>query len=209
MEETLNSLTEYLSSMPILAVCAVLFGLALLQYVFPPVPSDTLLVAMGVMAYTRAFGGIEIFSAYTLGSILGAVGLYELCYLLGDKVRKIGFIKKLINDADLEKARVKLAKYGGISYFFLRFVPSMQCVTIISFGLTKIKRGAAYFCLITVGILSCAAYFFIGYFLGGNLKELSAILEDIGIAGWIILSVIIAAAVSALIVINIKKNKKK
>lgn len=204
MEETLNKLIECIDSIPSLAVIAIIFLLAVLQYIFPPVPSDTVLIAIGIIANSDFTMGFEMFFSYIAGAIVGSSALYEICRVFGDNVRNIKFIRNMIEEEKLEKACANLEKYGGFSFFFLRFIPAMSIITIIAFGLIKIKRRKVYSILIIVGITGSLVFSLIGFLLGENLRLIDTMLKKLGVFGWIIFGVIILIVVILQIINKIK-----
>lgn len=208
MEETLNRITELIDTIHPLIVCAVMFFMAVLQYFFPPVPSDTLLVAIGIVASSNIFLGLQMFIAYALGAIVGSCALYELCLFLGDKVKKLKFVQGMIEGKNLDTAQEKLAKYGGISFFILRFIPTMQVVTIIAFGLAKVRRERVHIILIAVGFLGSLSFAAIGFLLGDNLPLIDKLIEEMGTFGWILLGAIIFILLIAYAYCKLKNRKK-
>ena len=207
MEQTLNKITELIDIIHPIIVCAIMFLMAVLQYFFPPVPSDTLLVAIGVIASSDFLLGLQMFIAYALGAMVGSCALYELCLFLGDKVKNLKFIQGMIEGKNLENAQAKLAKYGGISFFILRFIPTMQVVTVISFGLAEVSRKRVYTILVAVGFLGSFVYSAIGFLLGDNLSLIDKLMEEMGMAGWILLGVLVVVIAIFYIVYKIKNKK--
>ena len=207
MEQTLNKITELIDIIHPIIVCAIMFLMAVLQYFFPPVPSDTLLVAIGVIASSDFLLGLQMFIAYALGAMVGSCALYELCLFLGDKVKNLKFIQGMIEGKNLENAQAKLAKYGGLSFFILRFIPTMQVVTVISFGLAEVSRKRVYTILVAVGFLGSFVYSAIGFLLGDNLSLIDKLMEEMGMAGWILLGVLVVVIAIFYIVYKIKNKK--
>lgn len=209
MEQTLSQLLSWASGFPEWLLCIILFALAILQYVFPPVPSDTLLVALGILVSQHVFHDFLGFTAYSIGAVAGALGLFTITYMLGDRVRKIKFINNLIDEKTQAKARNVIEKYGCGSYFLLRFIPSMQCITIIVIGLAKIKKSKAHFFITCVTVFACAVYYLLGLLLGSNISYLLSVLSAIGTAGKVLLAILIAAAVITVIIVKLKNKKNK
>ena len=110
MEQTLNNITELIDTIHPIIVCIIMFFMAVLQYFFPPVPSDTLLVAIGIISSSDIILGLQMFIAYALGAMVGSCALYELCLFLGDKVKRLKFIQEMIEGKNLDTAQEKLAK---------------------------------------------------------------------------------------------------
>ena len=209
MAEALNKVAELIDTIHPVIVCAVMFFMAVLQYFFPPVPSDTLLVAIGVIASSDLFLGLIMFLSYAIGAIFGSCALYEVCLLLGEKVKNVRFIKNMIEGKNLDTAQEKLAKYGGISFFILRFVPTMQVVTIIAFGLMRIHKKKVYTILFSVGLLGSFCYSAIGFLLGDNLPLIDKLMNELGVMGWIILAALVLAITAAYVIYKIKNRKIK
>ena len=207
MEQELETLIEFCQRFPEWLLCLIMVGMAILQYIFPPVPSDTLLVALGVLVSNRAVGPFASFFSYCVGAVVGAYGLFELCWFLRDKAKRLTLLRSQIDEEKIEQARTRLRKYGGISYFFLRFVPSMQCITIITMGLARLERRRAYFFIGTVTVFACTAYYLLGVFLGQNIGVIIKAMTAMGAIGWVLLGAIVAAAVTAVIIYKIKKKK--
>lgn len=207
MEQTLTEFINWFSSFPEWALCPMLFGLALVQYIFPPVPSDTLLVALGMLVSQGAFNIFFGFASYSLGAVIGAVALFLIAYRLGDRVRKIKIINRLIDEKTYEKAKNNIDKYGGASYFILRFIPSMQVITIIVMGLAKIRKKKAYFYLSAVTVLACAVYYLIGVLLGANIPMLLRVLDALGTFGKILLIALIAVIIAAVVIVKLRKKQ--
>ncbi|MBQ2916486.1 MAG: VTT domain-containing protein [Clostridia bacterium] len=209
MEETLSRITELIDIIHPIIVCAVMFFMAVLQYFFPPVPSDTLLVAIGVISSSDIFLGLQMFIAYALGAMVGSCALYELCLFLGEKAKKLKFVQSMIEGKNLDNAQEKLAKYGGISFFILRFVPTMQVITIVAFGISKVHRKRVYTILIAVGFLGSFVYSLIGYLLGDNLPLIDKLMSEMGAFGWILLGIIVIVIASIYIIYKLKNKKNK
>jgi len=209
MAETLENLCAWASDFPEWALCPLLFVLAIVQYVFPPIPSDTLLVALGMLVSAKVFDPFFGFLSYSLGAVIGALALYEVCFIFGDKVRKIGFINNLIDENRLQKARSRIEKFGGAYYFILRFVPSMQCITIIVMGFLKIKRINARIYIGSVTFAACIIYYLLGLFLGSNIPRLVKILDALGIIGWILLAAVIISVIFIVIIRRLNKRENK
>jgi len=126
------------------------FGVAFLialENIFPPIPSEVILTFGGFMtSYTKmTLIGVIVFS--TIGSLVGAILLYYLGYLLN--VRRL---KKLVNsklgrllclkESDIDKAISWFDVRGNRTVFFCRFVPVVRSLISIPAGITKMNIKA-------------------------------------------------------------------
>lgn len=125
------------------------FGILFLitvENIFPPIPSEVILTLGGFMTSqetcTMSLFGVIIFS--TLGSILGAIILYYIGYILNiDKLIKlcdsrVGKILCLKKD-DISKSYDKFNEKGNLTVLYSRFVPILRSLISIPAGMNKMK----------------------------------------------------------------------
>ena len=127
------------------------FGILFLitvENIFPPIPSEVILTLGGFMTSqetcTMSLFGVIIFS--TLGSILGAIILYYVGYILNidrliklcdSKIGKILCLKK----EDINKSYNKFNEKGNLTVLYSRFVPILRSLISIPAGMNKMKFG--------------------------------------------------------------------
>ena len=127
------------------------FGIVFLiavENIFPPIPSEVILTLGGFMtsqeACTMSLFGVIVYS--TVGSIVGAIILYFIGYLLNkdrliklcdSKLGKILCLKK----EDIEKSSINFEQRGNISVLYCRFVPIVRSLISIPAGINKMKFG--------------------------------------------------------------------
>ncbi|MGN0988819.1 MAG: DedA family protein [Eubacteriales bacterium] len=208
MEQTLNEILQILASQNLFAVCAIIFVCAVLQFVFPPMPSDMLLVALGILAATETFSGWLTCPTYALGAVAGSFALYAICFHFGDKVLSWRIIKSMTTDEGLAKAKEKICRFGGPAMMLMRFIPSLQVIAVISFGLTHYPRRKMLLWLSLSSAFSSAVFFLIGYLLGGNIPELLKLLSALGEAGWVLLGAVIVVAVICIVIFAVRRKRR-
>lgn len=127
------------------------FGILFLitiENIFPPIPSEVILTLGGFMTSqetcTMSLFGVIMFS--TFGSILGAIILYYVGYILNidrliklcdSKVGKVLCLKK----EDVYKSYDKFNEKGNLTVFYSRFVPILRSLISIPAGMNKMKFG--------------------------------------------------------------------
>lgn len=123
------------------------FGITFLiaiENIFPPIPSEVILTLSGFMtSYTKmTILGVIVFS--TLGSIVGALLLYYIGYLLNERRIKRIINSKLgkilcLKDSDIDKAMLWFKHKGNKTVFFCRFVPVIRSIISIPAGTSKMR----------------------------------------------------------------------
>lgn len=119
-------------------------GLTLLimaETVFPPLPSEAILPAAGILASQDRLTLGGVLAASTLGSVLGAVFLYWCALLFGeDRLRR--FVERhgkwfLIDNGDMDKAQAWFNRFGGLAVFAGRLVPLIRSLVSLPAGVAR------------------------------------------------------------------------
>lgn len=160
------------------------FGLALLIFienVFPPIPSEAVLLFGGFMTIKTDMSIIWLAVAATIGSLAGAVALYALGAFLGkERLKsllggKIGRALRLKPES-VDKAESWFSRYGGKAVLICRCIPIVRSLISIPAGMAGMRLipflllttlGSAVWntVIITVGALTGSAWeSCIGYF---------------------------------------------
>ena len=191
------------------------FGIVFLiavENIFPPIPSEVILTLGGFMTsqegVTMNLLGVIIYS--TIGSIIGAIILYYVGYLLNkdrlikicnSKLGKILCLKK----EDIEKSSKNFEERGNISVLYCRFVPIVRSLISVPAGINKMKFSL--FLIYTIigsfiwNIVLCS----LGKLVGNNYMMVANIFSKYS---KVILSILIIWIIYKFIKLFIKKIKK-
>lgn len=125
----------------------ILFLIAI-ENIFPPIPSEVILTLGGFMTsqsgVKMSLFGVII--ASTLGSIVGAIILYYVGYILNkdrliklcdSRLGKILCLKK----EDIEKSYNNFNEKGNLTVLYSRFVPILRSLISVPAGMNKMKFG--------------------------------------------------------------------
>ncbi|SUE13319.1 hypothetical membrane protein [Rhodococcus gordoniae] len=145
-------------------------GIAIaLENFFPPLPSEVILPLAG---FAASLGSFTLFGALfwtTLGSVLGALGLYSIGRWVGeDRIRAVVRKLPLVDVEDLDRSTAWFQRHGRKAVFFGRMVPVFRSLISIPAGVTRmpIRQFLAF---TTAGSLIWNSIFVLaGYQLGEN-----------------------------------------
>ena len=120
------------------------FFLIALENVFPPIPSEVILLFGGFMTTYTKLNIIGVIIAATLGSLLGALVLYYIGKILNkERLKKIvsGKIGKILRlkEEDIEKADSWFDTKGQKTVFFCRFIPIVRSLISNTAGMSEMK----------------------------------------------------------------------
>ena len=191
------------------------FGILFLitvENIFPPIPSEVILTLGGFMTSqetcTMSLFGVIMFS--TLGSILGAVILYYVGYILNidrliklcdSRLGKVLCLKK----EDINKSYDKFNEKGNLTVLYSRFVPILRSLISIPAGMNKMKFGL-FMIYTSIGsliwnIVLCS----LGKLVGENYMMVANVFSKYSKIIWYVLIMWIVYK----IVMKIIKKKKK
>lgn len=132
------------------------FLLIMLENLFPPIPSEVILIFGGFMTTQTDLSIFGVVVASTIGSVVGAIILYGIGALVGIKrierfVDRWGKVLRLTSK-DIHKANSWFEKYDVWTVFFCRFIPLIRSLISLPAGLAKMNFFT-FLLLTTLGTL--------------------------------------------------------
>lgn len=176
-----------------------IFVMMFLESSFFPFPSEVAMIPAGYLAHKGEMSLVLAFISGTLGSLLGAIFNYYLCYFFGREiVLKYGKFVGITHEK-MDKFEAFFNKHGEISTFNSRLIPGIRQYISLPAGLAKMNIFR--FCLFTTlgaGIW-CAILLVVGYFLGSNPDKQTLLA----------ITIALLAVVAIISVIYIVKQRKR
>jgi membrane protein DedA with SNARE-associated domain len=126
-------------------------GLSILaETVIPPIPSEAVLGAAGVLINEGRMSIVPVVLCATLGSVLGAIFFYYVGRALGPR-RSHAFLDRLplVETADVDKTFAWFERHGRSAVFFGRMVPIVRSFISVPAGVVRMPIGQ--FLLFTAG----------------------------------------------------------
>lgn len=120
-----------------------IFVLMILENVFPPVPSEVILGAAGVLVAQGKMNGYVLWLIATAGTVVGNLFWYWLGYRWSEET-----LKRMIDRwgriltfewDEFTKARDIFRKYGDWIVFLLRFSPLLRTIVSLPAGLARMS----------------------------------------------------------------------
>jgi len=114
-------------------------GLAiLLETVIPPIPSEAVLGAAGVLIRRGDMNVVWVVVCATIGSLLGAIFFYWLGRILGPR-RSHAFLDRLplVETEDVDRTFDWFERHGRSAVFFGRMVPIVRSFVSVPAGVVK------------------------------------------------------------------------
>ena len=185
------------------------FLLIAIENVFPPIPSEVILLFGGFMTTYTALSVPGVILASTLGSILGAIILYYIGKILNkERLKKIitskpGKILRL-KPEDIDKADAWFDTKGNKTVFFCRFIPIIRSLISIPAGMSEMPMKKFLLYTAAGSLIWNSALSIAGSIVGENWTSILDIMDQYS---HIILILLIIAFIIAVIVFYNKRKK--
>lgn len=196
----LESIVESLITLPPAGIFVVTFLIAYIENLFPPSPSDILLVFVGTLVGIDSVAFLPTVLVATLGSVTGFATAYWVGRKYGRTLLDKGWVP-FITASLVEKVDRWFEKYHGLIIVGNRFLAGTRAVISFAAGMTRLPfPRTTIYCTISAFAWN-AILIWIGMLVGTRWRELDKILSTYG---WIV-----TAAIAAIIIFIIIRRKRK
>ncbi len=185
------------------------FLLILIENIFPPIPSEVILLFGGFMTTYTSLNVLGMTMSSTLGSVLGALILYKIGNFFNKETLKRLIHTRLgkllrINNSDIDSSYNYFQTKGEKTIFFCRFIPLIRSLISLPAGINKmdITKFTIY---TTLGSLIWNIVLItLGHIVGSNWKSILKIFDL-----YSTYAVVIIFIISIVLIIKFYKKKLK
>ena len=164
------------------------FLAALLETIFPPMPSELVFPLIGFTPQSKGLGlenaiGMAIVGA--LGSTVGSIAIYFVALKLGKTVfLRLGKYIRM-GESELNKSEKWFEYHGAIAVFAGRMAPGIREIISIPAGISKMNLSKFILFTFSGSLIWCVSLTLVGYYIGdawNKLVEGSGVFNIISIA---------------------------
>jgi membrane protein DedA with SNARE-associated domain len=191
----IEEIIQWMQALSPMLVYALVFAIAYIENVFPPSPSDTIIVFGGSLAAIGHAGFLETLLAATAGSTLGFVTMYKIGDWFGARILEKGKIT-FIPVSTVKTVEEWFGKYGYWIVVANRFLSGTRAVVSFFAGMSKLNLLRTT----VLSFLSALAWNSLlisaGFYLGKNWERIGFYLSTYSqvVTGILIVGVLIVAA---------------
>jgi len=177
-------------------------ALVLAENVFPPIPSEVVLPLAGYLASRGRMDLTLVIVAATVGSVLGALLLYEVGVRTGRaRLRRFIDWMPLLEGEDLDKAESWFARHGQASVLIGRCIPVVRSLISVPAGFAEMPRWR-FLVLTTIGSgLWNTVFVVAGYALGEQFSDIERY------SGW--LNTAVYVAITVLLALGLRRALRR
>ncbi len=167
----MQEIFDFLSKVDPLTVYGLVLGLALLENILPPAPSDMMIIAAGTLVGLGQVGFVPILLSATAGSVIGFVIMYKIGDWFGDHILEQGKIKFLPIES-VHRVERWFAKYGYAIIVVNRFLTGTRAVVSFFAGMSELKLWLTTVLCFVSALIWNAILVTMGMYLGRNWDKI-------------------------------------
>ncbi|MBA4318277.1 MAG: hypothetical protein C0412_07735 [Flavobacterium sp.] len=165
----LEQVLTYLNTLDPVWILAILFFFSFIENVFPPSPSDVVVIIGATLISSTSFGFITVLVITSFGSSFGFVLMYFLGKLFGEKIIRTGRLK-FIDEHSLFKVDIWFGKHGYQLILANRFMPGTRSVISFFSGMHELHLGKTFLFATISAFLWNLVIIFAGMKIGQNVE---------------------------------------
>jgi membrane protein DedA with SNARE-associated domain len=180
----------YMSSLDPALIYLILFLFAFIENVFPPSPSDVVVVIGASLIATTTMGYVPVLFITSFGSSLGFMLMYFVGKLFGEKIIRSGKLS-FITQESLSRTDIWFNKWGYKLILANRFMPGTRSVISFFAGMYKLEMLKT-FILATISAFAWnAIIIYMGMVVGNNIDVIDYYLSTYSLWGTVITVVVV------------------
>ena len=193
MEFSLRELIDVVEAWPPAAVVGLLFGGAFLEYIFPPVPGDAVVLAGAVLVGAAGWSAWLVFGVVTLGSALGAAAAFGV----GRWLERSGRLARLSEKkrAGIDDVVARFERRGAFYLAINRFFPGIRAFFFVAAGLAGYRLRVVLLWSVVSALLWNAMLMGAGVFLGHNVDEIDTFFTRYTWVMWGLIAAVVVVVV--------------
>ena len=198
-EDILNNISNFTPFW----IYVTLFLFAFVENVFPPSPSDLVVVIGGSLVSTGVINFIPILLLTTIGSVIGFMVLFYIGSTVDRKVVHSGKFKYIPVDA-IDKVELWFKKYGNYVILANRFLPGTRSVISFFAGMSMMDAKKTILLATISAFVWNAIIIYLGYIFGNNVSVVDKYLST-----YSNIAIAISIGVALVFIIKFILSKKK
>lgn len=189
--DTIQVIFEYLSGQAVWWGLLVLTASAMIEYVFPPFPGDTVTIVGAVLIPTADWPWWGVFAAVMAGSTVGAGFDWWIGHWVAENEHRDTWIHRFMKREGvapkIDKLKRQFEKYGSVYIAANRFLPAFRSLFFVSAGLSRLPLGRVlFYAALSAGVWN-AALLAAGYAVGYNIDALAELVQQYTSVVWVVL----------------------
>lgn len=186
----LHDILLYMSNLDPILIYLVLFLFAFIENLFPPSPSDVIVIVGASLISTTTMGYVPVLFITSFGSSLGFMLMYIVGKYLGEKIIRSGKIT-FITQESLSNTDIWFDRWGYKLVLVNRFMPGTRSVISFFTGVYELEMLKTFMLASISAFAWNAIIIYAGMLLGNNVELIDYYLSTYSLLGTIITIIVI------------------
>ena len=166
----------YLGQLDPFWIYVVLFFFSVIENIFPPSPSDVVVIVGAALIGTTSLGFLSVLLLTAFGSALGFLLMYLVGHFFGEKILRKGKLKFVTPEA-LSRLDRWFSRYGYGLIVANRFLAGTRSAISFFSGVHRLRPGRTFACASLSALLWNAVIIYIGMKLGNRVDLIDRLLS--------------------------------
>lgn len=201
----IEHILNFISGLAPFWIYIALFFFSFIENVFPPSPSDLVVIVGGSLIGTEVLHFIPTLLITSLGSVVGFMTLFFLGTQLDRKVIQAGKVK-FISVEGLIKVESWFKKWGYWIILANRFLPGTRSVISFFAGLSELDYKKTALLAAASALVWNSIIIYLGIIFGNNIPVIDRYLSTYSNIAWIVTGLFVAGIVLKFV---FQKRKQK
>ena len=176
---------------------ALVLAAAAIEYIFPPVPGDTVALFAVALAVRAQLSWVLVYLAMTLGAVLGGLAAWGFgLWLANQEESWPSFLRTPGATRALDAVRRGYEQHGAMYLVVNRFLPALRAFFFVGAGMSRMNVGP----VIVFGGISAALWnallMGVGYAVGNNWDVLRDLAERYAVATLILVVIAVIGLIA-------------
>jgi len=186
MLDRLEALLGFISQVPVETVYLLIAAGAAVENVFPPVPSDVVVLVGALLADRGVLRADLVFLFAWLGNLLLGLGVYAAARVYGAGLFSTRWGRWLLRPAQLERMGIFYEEYGTLTVLVSRFFPVFRVLVPAFAGVSKLGFWRTAIPLAVATAAWYGALIGAGILLSRNLPRLVDALQTVNLSAAVV-----------------------
>ncbi|MCU0343359.1 MAG: DedA family protein [Ignavibacterium sp.] len=201
----IESILSQISNLTPFWIYITVFFFAYIENLFPPSPSDIVVVIGASLISTGVVSFLPIFIAATAGSLSGFLTAFIIGWQFDKKLIHSGKLK-FINIESIDKVETAFRKWGYYLIVANRFLPGTRAVISFFAGMSRLNVNKTTILSLISSAVWNLILIYLGITFGKNIDLIDSYLKTYSTIIWVITGIVILFFVLKYFIIKRKKS---
>lgn len=182
-DQIVQSIVEWISMVPPIGIYLILFGIAYIENLIPPMPGDVIVAFGGYLAAESIIGLVPLWSATVVASVLGFMTMYWLGYRWGVQIeenKESHLLLRFIDYKYFKRGKKWMGRWGQGVILANRFLAGTRSVIALTAGMSHLHITRTVLSSFVSSMLWNALLIGMGWVIRDNWKIIGEYLSNYG-----------------------------